>query len=151
MRDTISAFRSIVRFRYGPPNCSPPFPSRPEGRASFQPSEALAFLLQDTGSPLHPLGYDNGAKLPIVPAGRARASSAASLVAPSLAAITPAGNGFSPSAVREIAGSAQSRLGQVQYSSRVGLPRRNSRLLPGSRGANLRWRRAGGRHGNLQS
>ena len=74
---------SSVRFRYGPPACSPPALTGPAGL--YVPASPLGLLLpgfQVTRSPRMPAGYNYDAKLRIASAGLSPASTAASLAAP---------------------------------------------------------------------
>lgn len=72
-----------VRFRCGPPACSPPGLTRPE--QPFGPPGLPGLFLsgfQVTGPPRVPVGYHHRAKLRVAPAGLSPASTAASLAAP---------------------------------------------------------------------
>ena len=73
----------FVRFRYGPPVCSP---HRADQTSGAQRPLGLPRLLlpgfQVSGSPRMPAGYHYGAKLRIASAGLSPASTAASLAAP---------------------------------------------------------------------
>ena len=70
---------SSVRFRYGPPVCSPPELTGPAGRPCKPPG---AFTSGLTRSPRMPAGYHYDAKLRIASAGLSPASTATSLAAP---------------------------------------------------------------------
>ena len=83
---------SLVRFRYGPPGCSPPGLTRP---TELNVSTAYrGFYFRASSHRVTPItaGYNYGAKLRIAPAGLSPASTAASL-----AALPPVGAVAAPS------------------------------------------------------
>ena len=62
-----SPLQTIVRFRCGPPGCSPPCPTGPEGQRPSSPRRLLRPCFRTPGRPGHPQGNDCGAKPGIAP------------------------------------------------------------------------------------